>query len=105
MIHSRSFFKQFLAPQLMNVWSSTNFICPTPLLIFYKNEGAIIKYHYVIAYERGKPFKQFINSRTSARIQADIEGKPARAKLHKDLNNSCYRDPRTTRCEFVRLRF
>lgn len=74
----------------MNCWSSENFICPTPLLIFYKNEGAVIKYHWVIAYERGKPFKQFIDSRTAARIQSDIDKKPGRAKLHKDLNNSCY---------------
>ena len=80
----------FLAPQLMNCWSSKNFICPSPLLKFYLKEGAIVKYHWVIAYERGKPFKQFIDSRTAARIAADIEQKPGKAKLHKDINNSCY---------------
>ena len=74
----------------MNSYSSENFICPTPLLIFYKNEGAVITYKWVIAYERGKPFKEFIDSQTAARIQSDIENKPGKAKLHKDLSNSCY---------------
>ena len=74
----------------MNSWSSKNFICPTPLLIFYLKEGCRVKYHWCISYERGKPFQNFINSQTRARIDADLENKPAKAKLHKDINNSTY---------------
>lgn len=74
----------------MNSWSAKNFICPTPLLIFYLKEGCCVKYHWCIAYERGKPFKDFIDNRTRARIEADLENKPAKAKLNKDINNSTY---------------
>ena len=74
----------------MNSWSSKNFICPTPLLIFYLKEGCHVNYHWCISYERGKPFKNFIDNRTQARIEADLENKPAKAKLNKDINNSTY---------------
>ena len=74
----------------MNNWSSKNFICPTPLLKFYLKEGALVKYHWCIAYERGRPFKNFIDGRTAARIAADLANKPDLSKLNKDINNSCY---------------
>ena len=74
----------------MNCWSSKNFLCPSPLLIFYLNEGAEVNYHWIIAYARGKPFKQFIDGQTAARIQSDIENKPGKSKLHKDISNSSY---------------
>ena len=74
----------------MNCWRSENFICPTPLLKFYLDAGAVVRYHWVIAYERGCPLKEFIDGRTRARIAADLANKPDVSALMKCINNSCY---------------